>query len=97
MGGGWRWNEGLGSQWEMAGEGVKVWVVSGRWRRESEGLGSQWEVAGDGVKVWVVSGRWFLTKTHPNSIKTILGLNIQGGNSVKSMLFYPGFVEQYPC
>ena len=32
----------------------------------------------------------------PNSVKTILGLNVQGGNSVKSMLFYPGFVEQKP-
>ena len=37
---------------------------------------------------------WFLTKNHPNSVKTILGLNVQGGNSVKSM---PGFVEQNPC
>eukprot|EP00731_Ephydatia_muelleri_P006425 Em0003g673a len=27
-------------------------------------------------------------------VKTILGLNVQGGNSVKSMLFYPGFVEK---
>ena len=35
----------------------------------------------------------FLTKTHPNSIKTIQGLNVQGGNAIKSM-FYPGFVEQ---
>ena len=32
---------------------------------------------------------WFCsTKNHPNSVKTILGLNVQGGNSVKSM---PGF------
>ena len=39
----------------------------------------------------------FLTKTHPNSVKSILELNVQGGNSVQSMLFYPGFVEQNPC
>ena len=39
----------------------------------------------------------FLTKTNPNSVKTTLGLNIQGGNSVKSMLFYPGFVKHNPC
>ena len=45
----------------------------------------------------VQPGHWFLTKTHPNSVKTILGLNVQGGNSVKSMLFYPDCIEQNPC
>ena len=45
----------------------------------------------------VQPGHWFLTKTHPNSVKTILGLNVQGGNSVKSMLFYPDCIKQNPC
>ena len=30
-----------------------------------------------------------LTKPHPNSVKTILGLIVQGGNSVKSHVVLP--------
>ena len=31
LGDGWKGNEGLGSQQEMVGEKVKVWVVIGTW------------------------------------------------------------------
>ena len=32
-----------------------------------------------------------------NSVKTILGLSVQGGNIVKTVWSCPGFVEQKPC
>ena len=34
---------------------------------------------------WIFLG-WFLTKPHPNSVKTILGLCAQGGNSAKTIM-----------